>query len=107
MNDHSEQENAPIEVPIDGTLDLHQFPPQAVSELVPDYIALCHQRGIYRLRIIHGKGIGTLRTRVHARLKKESLVADFYLAQIDEGGWGATIVHLRSEKRPPAAQQNS
>ena len=64
---------------------------------MPDYIALCHQQGIYRLRIIHGKGIGTLRTHVHARLKKEPLVDNFHLAQIDEGGWGATIVYLRPE----------
>lgn len=97
MTDDFEQEDAPVEVPIDGTLDLHHFPPQAIGELVPDYIALCHQQGIYRLRIIHGKGIGTLRTRVHARLKKEALVASFHLAQIDEGGWGATIVYLRPE----------
>ena len=94
MTENFDQEDAPIEVPIDGTLDLHQFPPQAIGELLPDYIALCHQRGIHRLRIIHGKGIGTLRTRVNARLKKEALVTDFHLAQIDEGGWGATIVYL-------------
>ena len=48
----------PIELPIEGELDLHTFRPQDVKDLAPDYLAACRQKGIYRVRIIHGKGTG-------------------------------------------------
>lgn len=85
----------PIEFEINGELDLHTFRPQEVGELVPDYIGLCLEKGITRIRIIHGKGIGTLRETVHALLKKDDRVSDFNLADQTEGGWGATIALLR------------
>lgn len=85
----------PIEFEINGELDLHTFRPQEVGELVPDYIGLCLEKGIRRVRIIHGKGIGTLRETVHALLKKDPRVADYHLADQGEGSWGATIAHLR------------
>ena len=46
-------------------------------------------------RIIHGKGIGTLRETVHAILKKDPGVERFELAGQGEGSWGATIAWLR------------
>ena len=57
-----------IEVPIDGTLDLHMFSPRDVKDLVPDYLAECRERGILQVRIVHGKGTGALRRTVHAIL---------------------------------------
>ena len=89
-------EPEPIELPINGELDLHTFRPSEISELVPDYIGLCLEKGIQRVRIIHGKGIGTLRTMVHALLKRDPRVRRFELAGADEGGWGATIVWLEN-----------
>lgn len=77
MSDNPED---PIEFEINGELDLHTFRPQEVGELVPDYIGLCQEKGITRVRIIHGKGIGTLRETVHAILKKDSRVARYQLA---------------------------
>ena len=50
----------PISLPIDGVLDLHTFRPADVGDLVPAYLAECRKRGIYEVRIIHGKGIGVL-----------------------------------------------
>ena len=90
----------PIEFEINGELDLHTFRPQEVGELVPDYIGLCLEKGITRVRIIHGKGIGTLRETVHAILKKDERVKDFNLADQTEGGWGATIALLISDDQP-------
>ena len=81
--------------PIDGTLDLHTFRPEDVKELVEDYLAACRERGILQVRIIHGKGIGTLRELVHATLKRMDGVESFRLAG-DGGGWGATMVILKS-----------
>lgn len=88
-------EDEPIEFEINGELDLHTFRPQEVGELVPDYIGLCLEKGISRVRIIHGKGIGTLRETVHALLKRDERVRDFHLADRGEGGWGATIALLK------------
>jgi len=85
----------PVEIPIDGTLDLHTFAPGDVSSLVEEYLWACLKKGIYEVRIIHGKGKGVLRRIVHAQLEKHSNVLDFSL---DSGpsGWGATVVHLRA-----------
>ncbi|TVP76449.1 MAG: DNA mismatch repair protein MutS [Puniceicoccaceae bacterium] len=84
----------PIEFEINGELDLHTFRPSEVGELVPDYIGLCLEKDIMRIRIIHGKGIGTLRETVHALLRKDPRVSKFQLADQNEGGWGATIAWL-------------
>ena len=51
----------PIQLPIDGVLDLHTFQPREVRSLVLEYLMECRVRGILRVRIIHGKGIGQLR----------------------------------------------
>jgi len=91
----------PVELPIDGILDLHTFQPRDVGELVPDYLQLCRERGIVRVRIIHGKGTGTLRSTVHAILERLGEVESFRLAMEDEGGWGATIVILKRAAGPP------
>ncbi len=88
----------PIEIPIDGTLDLHTFQPGEVKQLVPDYLQECLHKGIYQVRIIHGKGTGTLRRTVHSVLKRLPVVASFNLAEAGGGGWGATIVYLKRDK---------
>ena len=84
----------PIEFQISDELDLHTFRPGELGELMPDYIGLCLQRDILRIRIIHGKGIGTLRDTVHGLLRKDSRVLRFELAGQEEGGRGATIAWL-------------
>jgi DNA-nicking Smr family endonuclease len=88
----------PIELPIDGVLDLHTFNPREIKDLVPDYLAACQDHGIFQARIIHGKGSGTLRRTVHSILSKDPRVVSFTLDHPQYGGWGATIVYL---KQPP------
>ncbi len=94
-------DDIPIELPIDGTLDLHTFHPREVKELVADYLAECRERGILEVRIIHGKGTGALRRTVHALLSRLPEVAAFGLAMEAAGGWGATLVTLR----PPTEER--
>jgi DNA-nicking Smr family endonuclease len=84
----------PIDLPIDGTLDLHTFRPGEVKDLVPAYLAACREKGILEVRIIHGKGTGMLREKVHATLRRMPEVASFRLAGEAGGGWGATLVTL-------------
>ena len=88
----------PIQLPIDGVLDLHTFQPREVKGLVLDYLAACQERGILHVRIIHGKGIGNLRRTVHALLAKHPEVISFALAHPQMGGWGATMVELRAKR---------
>ena len=85
----------PIELAIDGVLDLHTFQPREVKELIPDYLAVCREKRILQVRIIHGKGTGALRDTVHAILRKMPEVNSFRLAGDEGGGWGATIVMLK------------
>jgi DNA-nicking Smr family endonuclease len=88
----------PAELPIDGTLDLHTFDPRDVKDLVPDYLAACREKGILHVRIIHGKGTGTLRKTVRSILEKLPSVVSFRTAEESSGGWGATIVILRPKE---------
>jgi len=94
-------EPEPVEIPIDGTLDLHTFHPREIKELLPDYLAECQARGILQVRIVHGKGIGNLRRTVHALLGRLPLVAHFELAGQDAGAWGATLVDLHPRDSDP------
>lgn len=88
-------DDEPIQLPIDGVLDLHTFQPREVKSLVLEYLAECRSRGILRVRIIHGKGTGQLRQTVHSILEKQPDVAEFHLAGEHFGGWGATILFLK------------
>jgi hypothetical protein len=85
----------PTEYPIDGILDLHAFHPRDVPDLVPEYLRVCRERGILRVRIVHGKGTGALRRTVHAVLDRLDEVASYRLAD-DASGWGATLVFLEA-----------
>jgi DNA-nicking Smr family endonuclease len=90
--------NKPIELEINGTLDLHHFKPSEVKELVHEYLLACLEREIMTGRIIHGKGKGTLREMVHNILKKHPHVSSFALGSHNSGSWGSTTFFLHKQK---------
>lgn len=91
---------------IDGTLDLHTFAPADCREVLRAYIEAAAEAGLPDLRIIHGKGVGTLRTIVHTELARNPAVASFALADAAGGGWGATLVRLLPAARQTTPQQS-
>jgi len=88
-------EEEPVKIPITGELDLHTFSPKDLGSLIPEYLEAALEAGHSRVRIIHGKGTGTLRETVHALLRKNPRVERFHLGDQSSGGWGATWAYLR------------
>ena len=84
-----------FEYPVDGTLDLHQFAPAETRDALREYIRVCLEKNILRLRIIHGKGIGVQREIVRSLLASHPKVAAFRHEEGTGGGWGATVVDLK------------
>ena len=50
--------------------------------------------GLYQVRVIHGKGSGTLRRLVREQLARHPLVKSYRAGEYGEGGAGVTIVEL-------------
>lgn len=87
-----------VEHPIGPELDLHTFRPNEISSLIPEYFNECRKKGILRVRLIHGKGSGTLRTGVHQLLARLPEVQQWiWPADEGSGSWGATWVILKAE----------
>jgi DNA-nicking Smr family endonuclease len=95
VNAAADSADEPVPLPISGELDLHTFRPADLGELIPAYLAECAARGLREIRIVHGKGTGTLRTTVHALLRRSPLVQSFRLGDERTGSWGATLVTLK------------
>jgi len=104
MHEPDDTDGAPVEIPINGMLDLHTFRPSDVGRLVPEYLLACRERGILQLRIVHGKGNGTLRRKVHNLLARNPAVLHYNLAEPLAGGWGATLVILAPEDGFPTSR---
>jgi len=95
MSDDEAGDSEPVELPIDGTLDLHAFRPEEVKDLVTEWLEACRERGILEVRIVHGKGTGALRRTVETLLARSPAVLHSRTADEAGGGWGATLATLR------------
>jgi DNA-nicking Smr family endonuclease len=88
-------EEGQVEMPITAELDLHTFRPQDLGDLIPEYLEACRAKGIFEVRVIHGKGIGNVKRSVEAILPRLPFVERFTPASTLYGGAGATIVRLK------------
>ncbi len=69
---------------------------EAVKE-VDTFLYQAYTSGLPRVDIIHGKGTGALRKRIHDYLREQRIVREFKLGEWNEGGSGMTVVYLKSE----------
>jgi DNA-nicking Smr family endonuclease len=87
-------DDEPLELPITGELDLHAFAPRDIPSVVEEYLQVCRERGLRRVRLVHGRGRGVQRAVVRRVLRSQPGVAGFDDAPPASGGWGATLVEL-------------
>ncbi|HEV7242061.1 MAG TPA: Smr/MutS family protein [Thermoanaerobaculia bacterium] len=90
-------DDAPIEIPITDTLDLHPFLPNEIKDVAREYLTEAHARGFRQVRLIHGRGIGVQRERIRSLLQTLDFVDGFTDADGSGGGWGATVVALKQQ----------
>lgn len=88
----------PRRIPIEDHIDLHAFLPREIPQLLEDYLEEAARAGFGRVRIIHGRGTGTLRQAVRIVLSRHPMVETCADAPPEAGGWGATVATLRARK---------
>ena len=86
----------PDKIDITDTLDLHGFFPEQIDEIITVFIQNAVELKIKTVRIVHGKGKSRLKFEVHQNLKHNPAVCSYKDAPPDLGGWGVTIVYLKS-----------
>ncbi len=91
-DDFDEPKTQPITT---DQLDLHTFRPDECADVVDEFVRASQEEGYRLVRIIHGKGTGTLRRIVHSVLEKHPAVASFTLGDEQSGSWGATLVEIK------------
>jgi DNA-nicking Smr family endonuclease len=90
------QEQDPVRISIEASLDLHPFAPKDIPSVVDEYIREAHAAGLREVRLIHGRGHGIQRGIVQQMLDNHPLVMEFF--DDSESHLGATfaILHARS-----------
>lgn len=63
--------------------------------VIDKYLDDCSLSKLNTIRIVHGKGTGTLRNGIHSFLKNNSHVKNFRLGTFGEGEMGVTVVELK------------
>lgn len=89
------ENDEPVELPIEDSIDLHTFAPRDIPDVVQSYLEAAHEEGLEEVRIVHGRGKGVQKERVRQVLENSELVESFEEATPERGGWGATVVTLK------------
>jgi DNA-nicking Smr family endonuclease len=87
-------DDCPLHIPIENSLDLHAFLPRDIPSVVDEYVRAAHGAGLSEIRLIHGRGKGVQRAIVQQALEEHPLVTDFYDAT--ESHLGATVAILKT-----------
>jgi DNA mismatch repair protein MutS2 len=84
---------------VDRELRLRRLTVDEALFRLDQYLNDAFMAGLPCVRIIHGKGTGTLRRAVHDVLANHPLVASFRLGDYGEGDYGVTIVELANRSQ--------
>jgi DNA mismatch repair protein MutS2 len=87
---HKEKEVTPIT----DEVRLRQLTVDEALLKLDKYLNDAVMAGLYQVRVIHGKGSGTIRQIARAYLAKHPLVKSYRAGGYGEGGDGVTIVEL-------------
>jgi DNA mismatch repair protein MutS2 len=79
---------------VDRELRLRHLNVDEASFRLDQYLNDAFMAGLPFVRIVHGKGTGTLRQAVHEVLAKHPLVKSYRLGDYGEGDYGVTIAEL-------------
>ena len=79
---------------VDRELLLRRLTVEEALYRLDQYLYDAFMAGLLSVRIVHGKGTGTLRRAVHESLAKHPLVKSYRLGDYGEGDYGVTIVEL-------------
>ena len=77
-------------------INLLGFTVDEALPIIDKYLDDCYMAKLSTVRIVHGKGTGTLRAGIHRYLKTHKLVDDFRLGTFGEGEMGVTVVSLKT-----------
>ena len=88
------QDQDPVRIPIEPSLDLHTFAPRDIPSVVHEYLTEACAAGLRDVRLIHGRGRGIQRAIVQRTLDDHPLVIEFF--DDGESRLGATIAILRA-----------
>lgn len=72
-------------------LDVHGYTEDTVMTVVNDFIKDNYKLRNKRICVVHGKGAGILKNKIHQSLKKNKLVSKYYLYNFNIG---CTIIEL-------------
>ena len=86
--------HSPPSIPISNEVHLRHFTVDEALLKLDKYLDDAFMAGLHQVRIVHGKGTGTLRQAVQERLAKHSLIKSYRPGIYGEGGAGVTIVEL-------------
>ena len=76
-------------------IDIRGMMVNEAEVVVGKFIDTAIMAGLKDVLIIHGKGTGALRAGIQTYLKRNHNVSSYMIADISEGGAGATVAKLR------------
>jgi len=86
---HTEETTIPL-----NEVRLRHLTTDEASLKLDQFLHDAYMAGLYQVRVIHGKGTGTLRQMVARQLARHPLVKSYRPGEYGEGGAGVTIAEL-------------
>ena len=80
--------------PLLGEVHLRRLTVDEALLKLDQYLNDAFMAGFYQIKVVHGKGTGTLRQAVGEKLARHPLVKSHRPGEYGEGGAGVTIVEL-------------